>query len=170
MKTTQILTVCGVILMQSTLSVHAESLDVKLGLWETTYTTDISGMPIPSDALKNMPPEQRARLESAMKARQAQGPKSKTIKSCMTKEDLNRPFDKRNDEDKNCTNTIVSATRTHAEYKIECTGPGAHSGVMHIEALSRERVKASIKMNSGNGAMTNEMTSKWIAADCGNVK
>jgi hypothetical protein len=168
--TQRISTGFGAILMLCSLSAHAEPLDIKLGLWESTSTTDISGMPVPAEVLKNMPPDRRARFEAAMKARQADGPKSITDQTCMTKDDLNRPFDTKNDEDENCTNTIVTATRTHAEYKIECTGPEARNGVMHAEALSRESVKYTIVMNTGNGTVTNEITSKWIAADCGNVQ
>jgi hypothetical protein len=170
MMTQAITTAFGAILMLSSLVVHAEPLDVRLGLWETTTTTDVSGMPIPSDVLNKLPPERRARFEAAMKARQAHGPKSYTGKTCMTKEDLNRPFTNKDDKDKNCTSTIVTATRTHAEYRIECTGAEAHSGVMQIEALSPEQVKATMTMNTGNGAVTNELSSKWIGADCGNVR
>lgn len=169
MKTQRITMVFSAILMLSSLSLHAEPLDVKLGLWKTTSTTDISGMPVPDEVLRNLPPDRRARFESAMKARRANGPKSHTENTCITKKDLDRPFNK-NDDDKNCKYTIVSATHTHAEYKIECTGPEAHNGVMHIEALSRESIKATIKMNTGNGTVTNETTSKWVAADCGNVR
>jgi len=169
MKAQHITTAFGAAFMLSSLSIHAEPLDVKLGLWETTSTTDMSGMPVPAEVLKSMPPENRARFEAAMKARQAAGPKSHTEKTCLTKEDLNRPFDK-SDSDKNCKNTTVSATRTHAEYKIECTGEDAHTGMMRMEALSRESIKATMKMNAGNGAVTNEMTLKWVAADCGDVR
>ncbi len=168
--TQRITTGFAAILLLSVLPVHADPLDVKLGLWETTSTTDISGMPIPAEVLQNMPPERRASFEAAMKARQAHGPKSTTIKTCMTKEDLNRPFDKKGDEDKNCTNTLVTATSTRAEYRIECTGPKAHKGVINVEALSRDRMKATVKMNTGTGTVTNGTTSKWIAADCGNVR
>jgi hypothetical protein len=156
------------ILMLSSLSAHTEPLDVKLSLWETTSTTDFSGMPVPDEVIKNMPPDRRARFETAMKAHQANGPKSHTEKTCLTKEDLNRPFVK--NDDKNCKNTIVSATRTHAEYKFACAGPEAHRGVMHIEVLSRESVKITVKMNTGNGSVTKETTSKWVAADCDKVR
>lgn len=170
MHNKHVLTGLAATLLLSTLSVHADPLDVKLGLWEITYTTQMTGMPIPESALKDMAPEQRARLEAIMKKRQALGPQSHTHKTCLTQEKMNRPFDKQGDgEDKNCTNTILTATRTEQEYKIQCTGPDAHSGVMHIDALSRESIKSTIKMNSGQGTVNNEMTGHWIAADCGKV-
>ncbi|MEZ5501566.1 MAG: DUF3617 domain-containing protein [Halioglobus sp.] len=158
----------GAILLVFALSAHAEPLDIKPGLWTNTSTTTISGMPVPAEALKNMPPEQRAQLEAAMKAHQSAGPETITEETCITKEDLNKPFD--NEDNENCTNTIVSATAAHAEYKIDCTGSDAHHGVMKIDALSRESVKFTLLMKTDNATVTNETVSKWVADDCGNVE
>lgn len=160
----------AVVLLLSTLSVRADPLDVKTGLWEITYITQMSGMPMPESALKGMSPEQRARIEAVMKQRQGQAPQSHTDKTCMTKEDLNRPFDKKDDSgEEKCTQTILTATNTVQEYKIQCTGPVPRSGTMHLEAQSRERVKSTITMNLSNGAVSNQMSGRWLAADCGKV-
>ncbi|HEY1242524.1 MAG TPA: hypothetical protein VGF16_18310, partial [Bryobacteraceae bacterium] len=68
-------------------------MDVKTGLWESTMTNQMSGqMPIPAEALAKLTPEQRARIEQAMKARASQGPKTSTNRSCVTKEQLNKPM------------------------------------------------------------------------------
>jgi hypothetical protein len=149
----------------------AEPMDLKLGLWETTVTTNISGSPMPESALKQMSPEQRARIEAAMKKREAQGPRSHTTRSCLTKEKLNRPFEKQGEPaNSNCKNTIVTATRTVQEYKIQCTGPEAHSGVMHMEAQSPERFKSTVKMNSSRSTINVELNGHWVGADCGKEK
>jgi ribosomal silencing factor RsfS len=170
MNNKHVLTGVAVTLLLSTLSVRADPLDVKLGLWEITYTTQMSGMPVPESALKGMSPEQRARIEAIMQKRQAQAPQSHTDKTCMTQEDLNHAFDKKDDaEEEKCTQTTVIATRTVQEYKIQCTGSSPRSGMMHLEALSRERVKSTIKMNLPNGAVNNQMSGRWLAADCGKV-
>ncbi len=170
MNNKHVLTGVAVTLLLSTLSVHADPLDVKLGLWEITYTTQMSGMPIPESTLKEMSPEQRARIEVIMKKRQAQAPQSHTDKICMTQQDLNRAFDKKDDaENEKCTHTTLTATRTVQEFKIQCTGSAPRSGVMHLEALSRERVKSTIKMNLPNGAVNNQMSGRWLTADCGKV-
>jgi hypothetical protein len=169
MNTKQILAGVAYTLLLSTLPVHADPLDLKLGLWETTETTQMSGAIMPESALKGMPPQQRARIEAAMKKRQEQAPKSHTTKTCLTQEKLSRPFDKQGAEDEKCSNTILTATRTVQEYKMQCTGRDPRSGVMRIEALSRERIKSTIKMNvnSSHGAVNIEMSGRWIAADCG---
>ncbi len=157
-------------LLLSTLPVHADPLDVKLGLWEITYTTQMSGSIMPESVLKEMPPEQRARVEAAMKKRQEQAPQSHTTKSCLTQKDLNRAFEKQEDsEDMKCTNTVLKATRTVQEYKIHCTGSTPSSGESRIEALSRERIKGAFKMNLPSGAVNNQITGHWLATDCGKV-
>jgi hypothetical protein len=120
--------------------------------------------------LKDMPPEQRARIEAIMKKRQAQAPQNHTDKTCLTQADLNRAFDnKDNAADEKCTHTTLTATRTVQEYKIQCTGSALRSGVMRTEALSREHVRSTIKMNLPNGAVNNRMSGRWLSADCGKL-
>src|SRR5439155_20285729 len=74
--------------------------------------------PIRHERLARTTPEQRARLEAALKARSDQNTRSNTYKTCETKEKLQKaPF-----EDKQqCTETIISSTSSHAELNVECT-------------------------------------------------
>ncbi len=168
MLTQRITPALGTLLLLFTLTVHAAPLDIKTGLWEVSSKTDMNGSPIPADVLKQMPPDQRAKMMAIFKNRKAT---THTIQSCITKDDLDRPF-KAQDEEENCKSTIVTATPTKAEYKIQCSGTEAHSGVMKIEALSRESIRGSTTMqvNSGKGTVANEMSGRWISANCGNVK
>jgi hypothetical protein len=159
-------------LLAATLPVQAaEPMDLKLGLWETSVTTKMSGSLMPESALKQMSPEQRARMEAAMKKREADGPKTHTTRTCLTKEKLNRPFEKQGEAGNgNCKNTIVTATRTVQDYKIQCTGPEARSGVMHMEATSRESFKSTVKMTSSRNTVNVELNGRWVASDCGKEK
>lgn len=168
MLTQRITPAFGALLLLSTLTVHAAPLDIKPGLWEVSSKTDMNGSPIPADVLNQMPPAQRAKMMAMFKNRKAM---MHTIQSCISKDDLDRPF-KAQDEEANCKSTIVTATATKAEYRIQCSGSEAHSGVMKIEALSRESIKGStiMQVNSGKGSVANEMSGRWISANCGNVK
>jgi hypothetical protein len=67
-------------------------LNLKEGLWETTHTMNMSGMPpIPADALAKMRPEQKARIEAMMSQRGVGGTATTdTSKSCITKEKLEK--------------------------------------------------------------------------------
>ena len=149
---------------------YADPLDVKPGLWETTTTTEMSGMP-PIDTSK-MTQEQKARIESAMKKRQAQGPRVHVRKSCVTKERLNRePFQEK--EQESCTRTVISSSRTQWQAKLLCTKP-KRVGEFKVEAVSREHIKATVQMNTSDDkhamAVHVSMDGKWIGSSCGNIK
>ena len=116
-----------------------QPLDVKLGLWETSTTTDMSGMPpMPADLLAKLTPEQRAKMEAAMKARAAQGAKTTTRRTCLTKEELSKALTF-GDDDKSCQRTIISSSRSKQEVHLECTNETMkRSGDVHIEAINAE--------------------------------
>lgn len=157
------------LVLSSTLA-FAAPLDVKPGLWETTTTTEMSGMP-PLDTSK-MTPEQKARIETAMKKRKAQGPRVHVRKSCVTKERLNRePFQGK--EQESCTRTVISSTGTHWQTKLLCTNP-KRVGEFDIEAVSREHIKGSVQMNESSGkhamAVHVSIDGKWLGSSCGNIK
>jgi hypothetical protein len=160
----------GIGLVGATVARADDKFDVKLGLWEVTSTTEMSGMP-PIDTSK-LTPEQRARLEAAMKARQ--GTQTRTSKSCLTKEKLEKelfPVDK---DDGSCKRTVISSSRTLREEKFECADRNKMTGHLRFEAASRERVNGTVQMKAGEGAqvMTGNSTlkAKWLGADCGDVR
>ena len=149
---------------------YPEPLDVKPGLWEVTTTTTMSGMP-PID-YSGMTPEQKARIEAAMKARQATGPRVHVRKSCVTREKLARePFQEK--ETESCTHTMISSTRTEWQAKLRCTQPKS-VGEFKMEALSRERIKGTIQMNASDDkhamAVQVSIAGRWLASACGDVK
>ena len=157
-------------LVLSSTVAYAEPLDVKPGLWEMTTTTAMSGMP-PMD-YSGMPPEQQARIEAAMKARQAMGPRVHVHKSCVTKEKLERePFQEKDNE--SCTRTVISSTRTKWQGNLLCTKPN-RKGEFKMEALSRERIKGTVQMNASDDkhamAVQVSIAGKWLGSNCGDVK
>jgi hypothetical protein len=159
-------------LVLASTAAYAEPLDVKLGLWENTITTEMSGTP-PVDTSK-MSPEQKARFDAAMKARQAQGPRAHVHKSCLTKEKLERePFQDTEDNKKSCTHTVISSTRTQWHARLQCTKP-KRVGEVRMEALSRERIKGTMQMNASdaNRAMTvhASIAGRWLGSNCGDIK
>jgi hypothetical protein len=148
-------------------------MDVKLGLWETTLTNrmDISSM-IPADALAKLTPDQRAKMEAAMQGRG--GPRTTTIKHCITKETINEAFSYDSTaSDLKCTRTFVTSTSAKQVVHMECTsGTTKNSGDVQVEAIDRENTKGSMVMTSAGGRGGNlkmEMTSKWLGPDCGEV-
>jgi hypothetical protein len=146
-------------------------LNVKTGEWETTMSGESAGqLPIPQEMLDKMTPEQRARMEGAMKARSGQGPRTTVRKNCMRKETLDKPFG--NDEErKSCKQTIVTSSATKQEIHLECeTRGGKQIGTFKLEALDSGNMKGSMHMTASNGARTMNMnynfSTKWLGPKC----
>lgn len=146
-------------------------LDVKLGQWETSITTETSGLPpIPQELLDRLPPEQRAKMEERMKSTGSRGPKTTVTKSCLKKEDLDKALSFGTDQ-KSCTRTIVTSSRSKQEIHMECTlGGGKQSGTIRVEAVSSENVKGTTQMTMTNGDRTmnsnSTFASKWLGSTC----
>lgn len=155
-------------------------LDVKLGLWETTTKSEMSGMPampampqIPEETLAKLPPAQRAQLEARMKGGMG-GPRTNTMKSCLTKEALDRGLNFAQN-DNSCTYKVVSSSSTKQEMHSECNrGQMKMTGDLTIDRVDAEHIKGGMTMKSAEGGQPMNMKmsfeTKWISADCGDVK
>jgi Protein of unknown function (DUF3617) len=183
------LILAGVALLTPLASFAADSIvpfEAKLGLWETTATSEMTGLPqmpampqIPKEQLDKMPPEARARMEAMMKSRANIGaPTTTTSKSCIAKDSLSKAL--MMSDQKDCTRKVVSSTSTKQEIHVECSqGKSGSVGDMTIERVDNEHAKGNMlmKVNSGstgaqavNMTMKMSFTSKWVASDCGDVK
>ncbi|HUA18352.1 MAG TPA: DUF3617 family protein [Bryobacteraceae bacterium] len=146
-------------------------LDVKTGLWETTVQSQMSGMPaIPPDMLNRLTPEQRAKIEAAMKARAAQGPHTNTSRHCLTRDKMNQPLDLTN-QPKECTHKVLTSNSSRQEVQFECTiGGGKQTGTLRVEAVDSENIKGNMQIQMANGERTSStatsFTSKWLQAAC----
>lgn len=146
-----------------------QPLNVKTGVWQTTLTTVVSGAPpIPQDMIEKMTPEQRARFDAMMKKMASGTPNTRTSKSCLTREDLEKdPFN----DMKSCKETVVTSTGSKMEVKEICTDErGTVNANVRIEATDSENVKGWVQSTvNGEGKTMNvngTFTSKWIGAVC----
>jgi len=168
MRTRGLLAVLGAAWMCAAASARADSLDLKLGLWETTFTTNVGGMLVSDAQLQQMPPAQRERMEAMMKKQQADGPKTRTTTTCLTEEKLGRAFEKEeSDGEKDCKRTVHVATPSKQDITIECTGKRPQKKEWRLEATSRESAKGNVKVVSESGSVTMSFTAKWVAPECG---
>ena len=156
-------------------TIKLQSLNIKPGLWESTRTIKRTGeMPIPTELLNRLTPEQRARMEERMKANSGGRTSTETEKHCVTREDLERDRLKIA-EAKECTTTVVNSTSTNLRGKIVCETAGMHAtGMLELVAADPEHVNGSyhstVDGNDHTIKLEGTWTSKWLGASCGDVK
>jgi hypothetical protein len=150
-------------------------LNIKEGLWEMTVTHSMTGMPaIPPDTLAKMPPEQRARVEAAMKQSGTGGPTADVHKECVTKEKLDKQS-AFSDNRKECTRTVLSSTGSKLEIKVHCEEKQSSTdATLLLEAVSSDNVKGSIQSVTNTTGRTMNMnftfSSRYLGPACGDVK
>jgi hypothetical protein len=150
--------------------------NIKPGLWEVTSNPHVSGqMPIPDDQLAKLTPEQRARLEAAVKASQAKSGTPRVYKECMTPEKIARGFDMDRDAGASCKRNVVSSTANELTLHDECTKTDGKTVTdVHFEIKGGTQMSGKINfvMSQGSKTMTVNSTvqGKWLSASCGNVK
>jgi len=157
----------------------AERAAIRPGLWEITHQTEIAGRPpVPDDVLARMPPEARARIEAAMKGQGAGGAGGgHASRQCITDQDIDRGFTPETARQQ-CTQKVLSQTRTSMEVAVECTSAdgqgGTARGTVKWSAASPESMTGTIDMTMTQGAQstTTHATLKghWLGTDCGDVK
>jgi len=152
-------------------------LDVKLGLWESTLTSQTTGMPpLPEELLSKLTPDQRARMEAAMKARAAKGPQTRVTKSCLTKDQLDKALTFGSEGNAACKRTLINSSSTKQDIRFDCSDEKSGmkgSGTVHVEAINSENVKGAVQVSAAGGAnnMNTQMSfsAKWVSSDCGDV-
>jgi hypothetical protein len=183
MKTLTIRTLAAALAVIPLVAISADTpkLNVRMGLWETTVTSSGTGEAIMAgmdEAMKNMTPEQKARMAAAMSRMQqhASVPNAHTSRSCMTPEKMQRDalF---NDKEMagHCTHTVTENTAQSMAVHFSCSENGVtNEGEGRFTALSPTTVKGSMDMHMvmhGKPVnMHSDFESKWVSADCGTEK
>jgi hypothetical protein len=120
-----------------------------------------------------MTPEQRSKIEEAMRARSSQEPQTMTYKKCVTQKELNEdPF---SEHKASCTRTVITSTSRKMDIRQVCENEGVKAEtIFHIEALSSENVKGSGHVTATkDGHTMNEdvdISAKWLGAICTGTK
>lgn len=150
-------------------------LNLKVGLWQMTYTTERNGVavvhPIAPGLLARMTPEQRAKTGARLKARAAQGTQVETRQYCMTDERLKNTNFELSEMGQVCPRTVLTSTPALQQFREECAANANKRTVDgYFEAVDPDTIKGSLKVKSeGSNAytMSVEIGGRWIAADCG---
>lgn len=173
-----ILTVVGLIpnsfIPRMTSFALADSLNVRLGAWDISITTQTSGSLIPPDLLAKMPPEQRAKIEQSMQARSGK-PMTHTSKECVTQEDLdqNRIIKEQREEDGElqCSTRVISKSSSTLVIERTCPAPRASTSQMAMEAKTPESIVGSLDITRpGSGKVHVDIKGRWLGASCAEIK
>ena len=115
-----------------------------------------------------MTPEQRAKIEAALQARNGQ---PNVYKTCAKKEDLDKPFGK-DIRRESCKQTFLTSTSTKQEvHSGECEESGGKQvGTLKLEAVDSGTVKGTMQMTVSNGARSMNLnctySAKWLGPVC----
>ncbi len=188
---------------QSTeIAAPADYKRLKLGLWEETRRSEAPSAPAIDPAAIDMSqftPEERARVGAVLKRQQQEraargdAPRvsTRTKRSCLTAEKLDREWSKtwgddRSDRNVQCKRKVIQSSASRLAVTGECTvadaGPkaGPHGGggsfrtEMVFEIKSPESTSASISTDGqmGNVPLKRRevVEARWVGAECGNIK
>ena len=153
------------------------------GLWEHTFKMKSAdgkmeaAMAQMQKQREAMSPEQRKQMDAAM-ARSGitmggEGLSATSIKVCVTPEEAAKPPEARLNSRANCTQKDIQRSGNTMKFKMECTEPPmTGEGEMTFISDKAYAGKSVVSATRGGQAqqMTMEMTGRWLAADCGDVK
>ncbi len=153
------------------LCAFADSLNVKVGAWEMTTTTLMTGMMVPVEEQAKMSPEQRATIEEAMKA-YAGKPTTDVSKACVTKEDLDQDRLLMSEEEDQCKRKIISKSATKIAFELTCEEPDPYKSTVVVEARTSESFVGSMNMvqGDGGGKVHVDIKGRWLGASCDSIE
>ena len=149
------------------------------GLWEHSFTMKSPGGEMEraqaemQKQLAAMPPAERQKIETMMASRGVKmGASGTSVKVCLTKEQAAKPAEPRMTGD--CKQSDVKRSGNIMSYKFACTKPQPVSGEGQVSYVSDKAYTGRSSMTTQVAGqpqqMTMEMSGKWLAADCGDVK
>lgn len=154
---------------------QAQAPPIKPGLWQVRSERELDGqrqqMPDMSEHLKNMPPEARRQMEAVMKARGVDIGGGGDMRICLTKESLDQ--DRWRDERGTCKTDFTSRSGSSWKWRTSCQEPPSETdGEATFPNAENYVVKTTTTMNMQGQPRTTRMTltSRWLGADCGDVK
>ncbi len=167
--------------------VAAAGFGLKPGLWESRVikqvmdghdtTAQITGASAQmQQALANLPPEQRARMEEMIKQRGMSPGSNGTFKMCITAEEANRdrPILDRQGQS-HCEPATVTHSGNHSTFTINCNSNGLVTTGKGETTASGDLITGQVDMTTRRAdgtthEMHTETEMRFLGADCGDVK
>jgi hypothetical protein len=151
---------------------------VKPGLWEVrTSMLDADGHEVAAPeqaALSRMPPEQRARMAEAMKARGLSMPDANgATKACLTKETFESGAWQQAASNSGCTTNFSTQSATTWKWHSSCTAMKSESDGETVFTNAegyKTKVTTTLTVTGKTKTTTRMLQGKWLGADCGDIK
>ncbi len=157
--------------LTAVLAAQAPKINVKLGLWEMTSTTTMSG-DMPGMDTSKMTAEQQAQMK-AMMSQMMNKPMVNTSQNCLTKEKFEKGDFGDMDKDK-CKQTVLTNDGTTYAFKEECTGDQAMSATFTMTAPTPTsfagKFDGTVSQQGKTMKVSGTLAGKYLGADCGKVK
>ena len=166
------------------IQVMAGGIGLKPGLWDSHVTkTIMDGRDMSAQiadasaqmqqAMANMTPEQRTRIEAMIKDRGAGGGGLGSLKMCITPEQAaqDKPFVDR----EGCQPTTVTRSGNHSTFEFSCTRNDTTTSGKGEATIGGDTIATVVDMTikHANGeihTVHSESDMKFLGADCGDVK
>ncbi len=153
----------------------ASAPPIKPGLWQMHSEREVNGQkaPDPSEHMKNLPPEVRAKMQAMMKERGVDisgGAGVGSPKICLSKESLDQGAWQR--EQGGCQTTYSAQDKQLWKWHSVCSEPPSEvDGEARFTDPEHYTVETRMKMQGKGANQTMHMTirAEWLGADCGDV-
>jgi hypothetical protein len=151
---------------------------VKAGLWEARMSSlDANGRELPRPelaAMDRLPPEARARMADAMKARGLSMPDaSGATKVCLTKEMFQSGGWQQAAAESGCTTSYSTRSAKSWKWHSSCAALKSESDgetVFDSTESYRTKMTTTATVMGKTNTSTRVVQAKWLGADCGDVK
>lgn len=146
---------------------EASTIDAKSGVWEITQTVERSGNLVAKEVLDQMPPDQRVKLEKAIKDEIAKGPRTHKQEKCLSQTELTEQNLLGGGQ--SCVHTFTTRTPSLLEGTMVCGGDESHKGFFKLDIADRERISGKLRIASVPDDETKlvfQVDAKWLSADC----
>jgi len=137
--------------------------DIRPGLWEVTTSPQMSGqIPIPEEELAKLTPEQRARMEEALKKGMSNAAQPRVYKECMTKEKIAKGFDAADPREAgSCKRNVLTSSSSELHIREDCNRPDGKSTVdVHFQLSGGVQMSGTVNAVMTSGSRTMTMNSK----------
>lgn len=166
------------------LAAWSAQFDIKPGLWDIKVVRQIVDghdasaqmaqvLAHAQQALANLPPEQRARMEAMLNNAGVSQGTNGSFRICVSAQMAHRdaPII---DRDGRCKPTVLNHTGNQVNFQFSCTTNGTTMQGKGDAVMSAEQIttRTDVTTSSAGGAhhIQNETRMQYVAADCGDLK